>query len=122
MSFDIQEPEMKQGPRGPGDQPLMQIGVHEGLPYVGRPINLKKDDPPQKRPRIDLTAHADTFCLWVAEEKEKYERVCTRISMGLAKLSDEDKQYVPEHKNWVVYIRYLDVIYTTPEAYEDKRT
>jgi hypothetical protein len=122
MSQEFIEPPMKSGPRGPEDQLLIQVGIHEGIPYVGKPLNLKKDDPPQKRPRLDFTAHADTFCLWDTAEKEKYERVCTKISMGLAKLSDEDKQFVPEHKNWVVYIRYLDVIYTTPEAYEDIRT
>ena len=97
-------------------------GVHEGKPYHGPSLDLKKDDPEEKQPQLRHKAHIRQFDLTNPEHLALYEAVCQCIFDGGAILSFEDRVYDQELKSWRVLMRWTEIYYGTPAAYAQAET
>lgn len=96
-------------------------GEYEGKPYHGTPLNMKEEDPENKKPRLRHKAHIRTFNLSDAADMETYEQVCQGIYDGGIMLSFEERVYEPKIQSWRVLMRWSEVYYDTPTALDKQK-
>ena len=87
-------------------------GSYEGLPYRGVPINLKSTDDPADVLKLNQVLYVKRFELSDAEQLKEYQAICQQIQDGHAQLSYENMEYIPEEKQWVVLMRWIDWWYS----------
>ena len=83
-------------------------GVFEGIPYRGKPINLKSTDNVDDKMKLNQVLRVKRFDLSEPEELKEYERVCQAIQDGHAQLSFEKIEYDMEQRQWVALLRWID--------------
>ncbi len=98
-----------------GDQPIKIDGVFEGLPYKGPLIYLKDDDPDDKRPVLVRELKVARFDTSKKDDLAQYQSVCQSIADGRAQLSMEKIEYVPESRNWIILMRWVELWYGPPK-------
>ena len=49
------------------------------------------------------------------KQLDRYRGIVAMVARGWATLSAEERQWVPENRNWVIFIRYL-LLYQTPDT------
>lgn len=75
----------------------------DGVPFRGS-APLMKEEEYQTKVERDNDGYVRAFRLWVPEEAKACEEIINGIANNWYRLIDRDKQYVPEHANWVVLI------------------
>lgn len=88
----------------------------DGIPFRSNGTtapNIKSDDPVQ--PVLVQDAKVKIFDLSDAEHLREYERIWFEIGRGRYKFSAEERQFLPELKNWRVLIRYSELYFELPK-------
>lgn len=93
-----------------------------GLPYIGKVGDIKKDDSEEKQPRLRYGANTQVFDTTDEESLKAYTAVNQRIAEGKATMSYEDRQFIPEKKGWLILITWFDLFYVEPEKRKDGGT
>ncbi|MHC4617936.1 MAG: hypothetical protein ACYTEQ_09305 [Planctomycetota bacterium] len=91
-------------------------GVHEydGLPYEGKVLNFKEDDPPDRKPQLRMRAHVKVFDMSDEEDRKQYEGVWQGVAEGRIMCSCEEKKYDKDISNWRIFLRWAEQYYTAP--------
>lgn len=85
------------------------------------PLRTDKPEVPLlKQEEIDALnevneARVEILDLSKQDELTRYRGIIALITRGWAQLSAEERQWVPENKNWVVFIRYF-LVFQTPNV------
>ena len=87
----------------------------EGLPYKGAPMDIKTADPEGKQPVLCRDVRIKQFDTSVDTEISEWQHVMQKVADGVAVVSFEEKQYVPETKSWRILVRWFEEYYTNPE-------
>lgn len=87
-------------------------GVFEGLPYRGPVIHLKETDDISQVLKLNQKLHVARLVLEDPKDMAEYERICQEINDGRAQQSFEERVYIPETKNWVVLVRWIEWWYS----------
>lgn len=86
-------------------------GVHlpgfAGLPYHGRPYNLKEEDPVELQPKIAGAAFVDILDLAKVEDLERYRKIIQLTIKGCVSISVNERKYDEETKNWRVFLQWV---------------
>lgn len=90
--------------------------VYDGFPYIGEPYDFKDDDPPEYLPQKKANACVNTFDLSDEDDYEQYRAVLQKIADNLAIISEEEKVYDAESKNWRIFLRWVEPYYAPPVA------
>lgn len=79
---------------------------------------LKKDEINKLRQTFDV--RVEIFNLSNKEELNRYNIVWDGIAKGIYVLSKEDMQWIPEEKNWRVFLRYAIVVAEAPSLMRER--
>lgn len=88
----------------------------DGIPFRSNgtaPPNLKADDP--RQPILVQDAKVRIFDLSDPEHLAQYEQIWFKIGRGQYKCSAEERQFIPELKNWRVLLRYAEFYFELPK-------
>lgn len=100
-------------PHGTMNHPNHFPGL-DGLPYRGYNVpHLKERDPEAKRPKEAAKAHVDILDMSDEKERERYRDITQVVVNGYGAISFEDRQYDPEKKTWLVFVRWYELYCTT---------
>ena len=97
-------------------------GSFEGIPYKGPVIHLKSTDNIEDVLTLHQDLHVERFDLADEKELKEYERVCQKIQDGHSQLSYENLEYIPETRQWVVLVRWIDWWYSPAGDNKDEKT
>lgn len=100
----------------PGTSP--ENYTYNGLPYVGRPLNLKDKDTEDRLPTLTHKAHVRVFDLDDETDLKDYTEIWNSIMKGHALLGKEEMRYDEVKKNWRIFVRWTDEYYTEPKNTE----
>jgi len=90
-------------------------GMFNNMPYEGRPLNLKKDDPPHMQLRLVASVSVDTFMMNNQEHVERYTKYMEDVSRGWAEISREEVEFIPARETWKIFLRLMHKKYIEPE-------
>ena len=91
----------------------------EGLPYNGKVINRKEDDPDYRQPVLCSTVKTRIFDLSKEGEIEAWNEIMQKVADGVVTVSFEEKTYDQSIHSWRVLLRWMEMYYTNPEGYDD---
>lgn len=98
---------------GDGRDPQFVDGVnpthfyrYNNLPIRGSPW-IHRDAMPHQDLQLSENHRADTFKLWDEEDMERYRDLLSKVG-ELIDIVEERFQVVKEHKNWVVFVRWVE--------------
>lgn len=77
--------------------------------------SLKHDDPQSKQPILVQDAKVRIFDLADKEQLLAYEQVWFRIGRNQFKFSAEERQFLPDVKNWRILLRYSELYLELPK-------
>jgi hypothetical protein len=90
----------------------------DGIPFRTNgtaPPNLKNDDPQAKQPILVQDAKVRIFDLADKEQLLAYEQVWFKIGRQVYKFSAEERQFLPDVKNWRILLRYSELYLEMPK-------
>ena len=79
-----------------------------GVPFLTRKENFTpayKDGTPQQ-PQVIKQVRVNIFNLWESKDLDAYQRIWDAVGYGVAGVAAEERQWVAEHKNWTVFVRW----------------
>jgi hypothetical protein len=97
---------------------MQEKSTFNGLPYIGRQLNLKDNDKEERQPTLTHEAHIKIFDLSKQEDLVEYEAIWGKVMKGLSLIGKEDLVYDAEKKSWRVFVRWTDQFYTEPKETE----
>lgn len=92
-----------------GDEFAIHLGA-DGIPFITGKKHVPiytKDDGPRKAPQYAKKPRVDVFDLSDEKDMEKYNRIWEAVGHGLVRVAVEDRQWMPDVKNWKVFIRWF---------------
>ena len=82
----------------------------EGVPFrsdTKEPPLLAKNEEGEVPELVEtVDAGIRIFKTWIPEDLKSYSEIWDMIAKGNYVLSDESKEYVPEHVGWVIFLRF----------------
>lgn len=91
-------------------------GMYDGLPYKGRAITIKDNDPEYKKPQPAHDGHAEVFYMDNPEDKQAYNKLMDKMVKGYVAVGTSSKQivYDTDLKTFIVFIEWTDQYYVSP--------
>lgn len=87
---------------------------YDGVPFRGPIPNVKETDPEHMQPQIGSKVHIEVFDLSDSDQLKRYRDACQMIANGFGKMSQERIEFNPTKKNWLVFIRWLELFAYDP--------
>jgi hypothetical protein len=92
---------------------------YDGVPYRGAIPNVKQLDPEHKQPQVGAKVHVEILDLSKDEDLKRYRDVCQMIANDFGKISQERIEFDDKKKNWLVFIRWLEMFAYDPAKGHD---
>lgn len=89
-----------------------------GLPFRGKPCNLKKTDAP---PELDHDVHVKVFDLSNEEHIKEYTEICQKIARAEYILGTDERKYVEKEGKFIVFLKWGVPFYRPPTEFEAHR-
>jgi hypothetical protein len=89
-------------------------GRFNGLPYRGRVLDLKNDDPPEKQPQLKHTVSVRMFDLTKEAELAEYQKICQGFADGKYVCSHEEIKFDEKNGTYKVFLRWMEPWYGEP--------
>ncbi len=80
----------------------------DGVPFRGRAPLVKDEEEYAARVERECDGRAETFRMWLPDEKKALNEVIDGIANGRYVKAIEDHQYVPEHNSYVVLMIWTE--------------
>jgi hypothetical protein len=90
--------------------------LFEGLPYRGKIMDRKEDDPDYRQPVLCADVKVKIFQLDKEDDLREWQGILQKVADGVATVSFEDKVYDKDIHSWRVLIRWMEHFYTNPEG------
>ena len=83
----------------------------DGRPFVtSKPLDespiFNKTGPASQAPQPFYKVHVKIFDLSDATQLEEYKEIFEMVGIGIARVSSEERQWVPGKENWKVFLRW----------------
>ena len=86
----------------------------KGFPYLGGPIDIKRDDPQAMLPVGTLLTHVKQLSTVDPEDIKEYGAIKNAISLHKSRLLFEEKHYNEAIGGWHILIGWADPVYLQP--------